>query len=473
MSAVTPRKTMRGHTSYVSGVAHLPCGKRIITCSFDGSLRLWDLESGAQVGGEWRDEGDEAGVWVMALSPNGKTLVGGSIDGTVRLWDVEMRKVVLKWEGHSGFVMSVCWSPNGERVVSGSYDGTARVWDVKNGKPVQGLNPIKTEHEYVLAVSYSPEAKMIATGGYNKSGIKIWGAKTGKRLTKIELDWSVWSLAWTSDEKKLIAGSIGSIRIFGTATWQQIVVLEGHTEPVGSLTLFQNDCLLASTSWDKTARLWNLNTNLQVGPLLQHEQRVDCAAFSADGKLLSTACHDGNAYVWDIQAVLKTTGLEGLLSIPDAQNSQAELKKNLKPLSGANAPRPPPILPTSHRVPQGFFDGVQNCDPPFPRRRRRSFAPSWGSRPHALLARIPQLFRRSQPNVDEPTELQQSPGPSTFPRHRHPVVEVPALDDKKALYVAWRPKPTTHNAERIKNSKWWARVVLFICCVSPSTESDH
>jgi WD40 repeat protein len=150
---------------------------------------------------------------------------------------------------------------------------------------------------------------MIATGGWTKSGIKIWDAKSGKPLSKIKLDFFVTRLAWTSD-KKLIAGSFGLIRIFDTATWQQIAVLEGHTNVIFSFAL--NDRLLASASWDGTVRLWNLDTNLQVGPPLQHKDWVFCAAFSADGKLLSTACKDKNAYVWDIQAFLNTAGLEDL-----------------------------------------------------------------------------------------------------------------------------------------------------------------
>ncbi|KAG2039698.1 WD40-repeat-containing domain protein [Suillus americanus] len=168
---------------------------------------------------------------------------------------------------------------------------------------------------------------MIAIGGYNESGIQIWDAKTGKLLSTIKVNTTVWSLTWTSDKKKLIAGlSSGSIRIFDTATWQQIADLEGHTSVVYSITLFSNDRLLASTSWDRTARLWNLDTNLQVGSPLQHDTDVECAAFSADGKLLSTAC-DENAYVWDIRDILKTAGLEDLLSVPDAQKS--ELKKKV------------------------------------------------------------------------------------------------------------------------------------------------
>jgi len=151
-SIVTPCKTIRGPTWGVTDVAHLPGGQCIIICSNDSSLRLWDLESGAQIGSEWRDNGDKAVISAMALSPDGKTVASGSQDGTLKFWDVETGKVVTKWKGHTGSVQSVCWSPNGGRVVSGSDDGTARVWDVESGEPVEGLNPIKTGHESVYAV---------------------------------------------------------------------------------------------------------------------------------------------------------------------------------------------------------------------------------------------------------------------------------------------------------------------------------
>jgi len=305
---------MRGHTNWVTGVAHLSDGRRIITCSDDGSLRLWDLESGVQIGNDWRDGGKEE-VWSIALSPNGKSVASGSRDGKVRLWDVETKKVVAKWTGHADCVMSLCWSVDGQRVVSGSDDGTIRVWDVESGDTV--LGPIKTGHRIVFAVIYSPDTTKIVTCGYNENALKIWDAKTGNLLSTIKHHSEVCSLAWTSDQKKLITGSYPSIRIFDTATWQQIGILEGHTQSVYSLSLFQNDRLLTSGSYDKTARLWNLDTNLPVGPPLQHQAFVESAAISADGKLLVTGCANKNAYVWDIHTTLKDAGLEELLSILD------------------------------------------------------------------------------------------------------------------------------------------------------------
>ncbi|KAG2343322.1 WD40 repeat-like protein [Suillus weaverae] len=242
----------------------------------------------------------------MALSPNGKTVVSAGYDGQVKLWDVETGKVVAKWTGNTESVWSVCWSASGERVLSGSRGGTARVWNAKTGKTILTF---ETGHKSVFAVIYSPDNKQIATGGYNEHAAKIWDTKTGELLATLKHDNIVCSLAWTSDGKKLISGSNGPIRIFDTATWQQITILEGHAV-VYAITLSRNERLLASASWDNTARLWNLDTNLPIGPLLQHKSPVECAAFSTDEKMLVTGGYDEDVYAWDIHTILKTADLD-------------------------------------------------------------------------------------------------------------------------------------------------------------------
>jgi WD40 repeat protein len=313
MPVIMPRQTMRGHTDWVNGVAHLPDGRHIITCSSDGSLRLWDLKSGTQIGEDWRDE--NLGMFSMALSLNGEIVASGCGYGKLRLWDVETRKVMGKCMGHITIVSALCWSADGERVASGYWDGIARVWDVKRR---QNTLTIKTGHRSVRAAMFSPDSSKLAMGGHYENAVKIWDAKTGELLNTLKHDYTVCSLAWTSDGKKLISGSYGPIRIFDTATCKQIAILEGHKHYVNTISLSWNNRLLASTSLDKTARLWNLNTNFPVGPPLQHEHDVNSAALSPDGKVLVTACKNKNVYMWDIHAILKDVGLEDLLlSIPD------------------------------------------------------------------------------------------------------------------------------------------------------------
>jgi WD40 repeat protein len=264
-----------------------------------------------QLGEDWRDdEAKEAGVYSIALSPNGQTVVSGCRNWKVSLWDVKTGKVVAKWTGHTDSVTSVCWSAGGDRVVSGSWNGTARVWKVKTGEEIL---QIKTGHKSVYTVKYSPDNTQIATGGFDENAVKIWDAKTSKQITTLEHDRIVLSLAWTPDGKKLISASHGPIRIFDTATWLQIATLEGHKDWVNAITLSPNNRFLASISDDKTVCIWNLDTNLPVGPPLQHKDELYSAAFSANGRVLVTGCSKGNMYTWNIHAILKQAGLEGLL----------------------------------------------------------------------------------------------------------------------------------------------------------------
>jgi WD40 repeat protein len=160
----------------------VPGRQRIITCSNDGSLRVWDLQSEQQLGTDWRD--GESAVYAIGLSPDGKKIVSGSNDGVVRLWDVDTGKVIAKWTGHTSGIESVCWSQDGGTVVSGSLDGTARVWDVENGKTVRAIETGLTE---VRAVIYSPDTTMIATGGHGEEEyLQIWDAKTGKLVANLK-----------------------------------------------------------------------------------------------------------------------------------------------------------------------------------------------------------------------------------------------------------------------------------------------
>ena len=91
-------------------------------------MRLWDTGTGAAIGEPLA--GHRSGVNSVAFSPDGQRIVSGSWDQTVRLWDVETGVAIGEpLIGHGSDVYSVAFSPDGQRIASGSRDQTVRLWD--------------------------------------------------------------------------------------------------------------------------------------------------------------------------------------------------------------------------------------------------------------------------------------------------------------------------------------------------------
>ncbi|KAG2030380.1 hypothetical protein BDR03DRAFT_974677 [Suillus americanus] len=206
----------------------------------------------------------------------------------------------------------------------------------------------------------------------------------------------------------------------GTQTWagskfysnNKLTAWHGHqternssaTNAVWAISLSQNERLLASASDDKTARLWNLDTNLPVGPPLQHGNKVHCAALSPDGKVLVTVgCQNKNAYTWDIHAILKKAGLEDLL-------------QPLSDVARGTHHRSPAHDPCSTRTP--------------------------------LLEQFSSFFHQFHGNTNNANKLQQRTRQFIFscgPR----IVQVPAVRDREVIFTAPPPPQNTQQQTRL------------------------
>jgi WD40 repeat protein len=100
---------------------------RVVSGGADGIVRVWDAETGIQLG---QLRGHIGRVSSVAFSPDGHWIVsGGKDDNTVRVWDADaLQPVGLPLTGHTAAVTSVAFSPHGDRIASGSQDRTVRLW---------------------------------------------------------------------------------------------------------------------------------------------------------------------------------------------------------------------------------------------------------------------------------------------------------------------------------------------------------
>jgi hypothetical protein len=106
-----------------------------------------------------RLEGHGGWVYAVTFSPDSRLVVSGSSDGTLRLWEVASG-AARTLEGHGGVVNAVAFSPDGRHVVSGSNDRTLRLWEVASGRQIASLDGDVA----FVALSLAPDGKSLAAG---------------------------------------------------------------------------------------------------------------------------------------------------------------------------------------------------------------------------------------------------------------------------------------------------------------------
>ena len=169
---------LEGHEGVVTSLAWSPDGTRIVSGSYDGSLRIWDAQSGKCLE---TLEGEKA-VHCVGWDPQGRRIVSGAEDNSVRIWDSTTGECLHVMEGHEESLRAVAWSPDGERIVSGCREGTLRVWRAATGECLLTLHGhARDGPSYVNSVAWNPQGTRIASASQDKT-IRIWESRLDEAL---------------------------------------------------------------------------------------------------------------------------------------------------------------------------------------------------------------------------------------------------------------------------------------------------
>ncbi len=173
-------KTLLGHSSSVFGLSFSPDRSLLLSCSEDGTVRLWSLQTWTCV---VVYRGHLLPIWQVQFCPQGYYFASCGQDRTARLWNTETSSCLRIFAGHFSGVDCLTFHPNSNYVATGSSDRNIRLWDCVTGNCVR----LMTGHKNVVScMAFSNDGRFLASGGAD-SRVLLWDIAHGHLLGDFSL----------------------------------------------------------------------------------------------------------------------------------------------------------------------------------------------------------------------------------------------------------------------------------------------
>ncbi|MFP4298276.1 MAG: protein kinase family protein [Spirulinaceae cyanobacterium] len=203
-------------------------------------------------------------------------------------------------------VNAVAYSPDGKILASGGRDGAIALWDAQTGEL---LRNIKAHSHGINAIAYSPDGQQLATGSGDNT-IKLWALPDGELQHTLDqhTGW-VFSLAYSPDGQTLASGGGDrAIALWDTQSGQLRTTLNGHQDWVLALAYSPDGQTLASGGSDHQIMLWQPQNPNPPKTIHTGNNGVFAVAIAPDNRTLASASGDGSIQLWNLtQATLQTT----------------------------------------------------------------------------------------------------------------------------------------------------------------------
>ncbi|CAI6000405.1 unnamed protein product [Closterium sp. NIES-65] len=309
------RGHLKGHSDWVTSIAcPIDNSDSIISCSRDKGIMSWSLTrdaasaTGVQLAGvpKRRLTGHGGFVQDVVISSDGQFALSGSWDSTLRLWDLNTGATTRRFVGHTKDVLSVAFSVDNRQIVSGSRDRSIKLWNTL-GECKYTMNDADAHQGWVSCVRFSPvnTQPIIVSAGWDK--VVMVGNLTNRKLRPCSAASSARTPCPLSLPNRASFFSARPppsprvvVKVWNLTNCKLRQNLLGHTGYVNTVTVSPDGSLCASGGKDGVAMLWDLAEGKRL--------------YSLDaGDIIHSLCFSPNRYwlcaatqssikIWDLES---------------------------------------------------------------------------------------------------------------------------------------------------------------------------
>ncbi|XP_065199529.1 WD repeat, SAM and U-box domain-containing protein 1-like [Planococcus citri] len=270
----------------VTKVEFIPEENELITSSLDGSISIFNCEDGELL--HILMHVNLASVRTFCYISENKHLLSAGEDGSICVWNLTRKTLKKSAQIHDETISTACISADSKIVLTGDSTGFVKLWHVSKFLESENSNESLTPDQCIcdchdLGINHADFSPSMNISDKGKEYKVVTGGNDN--LVKI------WNITFKKYNETL-----------GRCDYELLFSIVGHASAVTFVKFDFAGNMVASTSLDKTTRLWTFEDgNYQCLQVLKgHKRYVTTCCFSSDGSLLATGSNDKTVIVWDL-----------------------------------------------------------------------------------------------------------------------------------------------------------------------------